>query len=70
MAEKTTIKIPRQLYHSLKKQVEGTGFSSVTDFIVFVMRNIAASGKLTEDTSLTQREINQIRKRLQELGYL
>lgn len=70
MTEKTTIKIPKQLHRSLKKQIEGTGFSSVTDFIVFVMRNIAASGKLAEDTSLTQKEINQIRKRLRELGYL
>ena len=70
MTEKATIKIPKPLYESLKKQIEGTGFSSVTDFIIYVMRDIAASGKLQEDTSLTKKEIDQIRNRLKALGYL
>ena len=70
MAKKATIKIPRPLYESLQKVIEGTGFTSVTDFIIYVMRDIAASGKLHEDTSLTKKEINQIRKRLKSLGYL
>jgi Arc/MetJ-type ribon-helix-helix transcriptional regulator len=70
MPDKSTIKIPKPLYESLKKQIHGTGFASVTDFIVYVLREIAASGKLHEDTSLTKREIDQIRKRLKTLGYL
>lgn len=70
MADKATIKIPKVLYESLKKQIEGTGFSSVTDFIVYVMRDIAASGNLHDDTTLTKTEINQIRERLKGLGYL
>lgn len=70
MAKKTTIKIPNTLYESLKKQIEGTGFTSVTDFIIYVMRDIAASGHIHEDTSLTKKEINQIRRRLKALGYL
>lgn len=70
MPDKTTIKIPSSLYKSLKKQIEGTGFSSVTDFIVYVMRDIAASGSLHEDVSLTKKEIEQIKKRLQSLGYI
>lgn len=70
MGGTATIKIPKQLYESLKKQIEGTGFSSVTDFIVYVMRDIAASGKLHEESSLTKKEIDQIRKRLKRLGYI
>ena len=70
MTRKATIKIPKQLYESLKKMIEGTGFTSVTDFIIYVMRDIAASGKLHEDTSLTKKEITQIRKRLKSLGYI
>ena len=70
MSKKATIKIPKPLYDALKKQIEGTGFTSVTDFIVYVMRDIAASGRLQEDTSLTKKEIDQIRKRLKSLGYL
>jgi hypothetical protein len=70
MIKKATIKIPRPLYESLKKVIEGTGFTSVTDFIIYVMRDIAASGKLNDDTLLTKKEVNQIRKRLKSLGYL
>lgn len=67
---KATIKIPKTLYDSLKKQIQGTGFSSVTDFIVYVLRDIAASGPLEADPSLTKNEVNQVRKRLKALGYL
>jgi len=34
---KVTIKIPRLLYNQIKKIVEGSGFNSVTEFIVYVL---------------------------------
>jgi len=67
---KATIKIPKVLYDSIKKQIEGTGFSSVTDFIVFVMRDIVSTGNLHDDATLTKQEIDQVRERLKGLGYL
>ncbi len=70
MSDKATIKIPKQLYNLLKEQIKDTGFSSVTEFIVYVMRDVAGSGKLDKNVSLTKEEIKQIRKRLEELGYL
>ena len=70
MPNKATIKIPKILYDSLRKQIKGTGFSSVTDFIVYVMRDIAASSNLHEESSLTKKEIEQIRDRLKRLGYI
>jgi metal-responsive CopG/Arc/MetJ family transcriptional regulator len=45
MYDKVTIKIPRELYHRLSKMIEGTGFSSVTEFITFVLRNLASGGE-------------------------
>jgi len=70
MQSKVTIKIPRELYDNLSKMVEGTGFSSVTDFIVFVMRTLAMSGRVKEDDRLTEEEVKTIRERLRRLGYL
>lgn len=70
MKDKVTIKIPRELYITLKQMIEGTGFSSVTEFIVFVMRTLACTGKLTEEDKLTQHEIRIIKERLKRLGYL
>ena len=70
MHEKVTIKIPRELYHKLVQMTEGTGFSSVTEFIVFVMRNLASSGAIKGEDKLTEEEVTAIRERLRRLGYL
>ncbi len=70
MGDKVTIKIPRELYEKLRAMIEGTGFSSVTEFIVFVMRSLASSGKLKEEDKLTEEEVKAVRERLRRLGYL
>ncbi|MCK4476444.1 MAG: ribbon-helix-helix protein, CopG family [Methanophagales archaeon] len=70
MTDKVTIKIPRELYEKLRVMIEGTGFSSVTEFIVFVMRSLASSGKIKEEDTLTEEEVKAIRERLRRLGYL
>lgn len=70
MENKTTIKIPRELYQKLGEMTRGTGFSSVTEFIVFVMRTLASGGKIKEGDRLTEEEVRAIRERLRRLGYL
>ncbi len=73
---KVTIKIPRPLYTRIAEIVSGSGFNSVTDFIVYVLRDlVSASGQpgspgKTEADSLSKEEIEAIRKRLKSLGYL
>lgn len=68
---KVTLKIPAELYENLGRLIEGTGFSSVTEFAVWVLRDVAAGGKLQVDQpGLSQREVEIIRKRLQSLGYI
>ena len=68
--KRVTIKIPRHLYENLKGMISGTGFSSVNEFIVYVMRDIASAGRFDQETSLSKQEIEQVRKRLRGLGYL
>jgi hypothetical protein len=66
-----TLKIPRPLYERLSNVIEGTGFRSVTEFCVYVLRDLVAThGRETGDDELTQDEIAAIRRRLQALGYL
>jgi hypothetical protein len=67
---KVTIKIPRRLYDRLRNIIEDSGFNSVTDFIVYVMRDIASVGITEGGDRLTREEIEQIRRRLKNLGYL
>ncbi|MBN2374495.1 CopG family transcriptional regulator [bacterium] len=68
--KRVTIKIPRHLYDKLKEMIKGTGFGSVNEFIVYVMRDIASGGRLDQETGLSKQEIDLIRKRLIALGYL
>lgn len=74
---KVTIKIPRVLYRRLKEIIKGSGFDSVTDFIVYVLRDIASTRGVekgyhppTEDmVQLTAEEVERVRQRLKNLGY-
>lgn len=74
MNDKVTIKIPRTLYEKLQKIIEDTGYSSVTEFVVYVLRDLVSSDNFVkrqdEISELTEEEIKAIRKRLRNLGYL
>jgi hypothetical protein len=75
-----TLKIPRPLYLQLKQVIEGSGFHSVTEFAVYVLRDLVSHrerrpqgpdqvhGKDAEP--LSPEEIEAIRTRLESLGYL
>lgn len=78
-----TLKIPRPLYDQLKQVIEGSGFHSVTEFAVYVLRDLVSHhGRGTDPTGLLRTvvegevqplsadEIEAIRKRLESLGYL
>ena len=74
---KATIKIPRHLYNRLREVIAGSGFDSVTDFTVYVLRDLA-SGEVEikktppsrPEVSLAPAEVEAVRKRLKNLGYL
>jgi Arc/MetJ-type ribon-helix-helix transcriptional regulator len=68
--DKVTIKIPRPLYESLSKILEGGGFNSVTEFIVYVLRDLISSRSVKKEPTLTKDEIEIVKKRLRSLGYL
>jgi Arc/MetJ-type ribon-helix-helix transcriptional regulator len=68
-SDRVTIKIPKPLYDNLQQLIEGTGFSSVTEFIVYVMRSLASAASEKEPDNLTSDEIQSIKERLKKLGY-
>jgi Arc/MetJ-type ribon-helix-helix transcriptional regulator len=67
--DKVTLKIPRPIYDKLKTVIEGSGFGSVNEFVVYVLRDLISSG-LDESADLTKKEVDAIRQRLRNLGYL
>ena len=68
--DRVTIKIPKPLYNRISEIIVDTGFSSVTDFIVYVLRDVIAMRSVNSSTQLNQSEIESIRQRLKSLGYL
>ncbi|MEK6820741.1 MAG: CopG family transcriptional regulator [Nanoarchaeota archaeon] len=62
-----TISLPLVLIEKVKKRIEGTGMSSVSAYIAFVLRQILSSPKPGE--LLTRKEEEEVKKRLKVLGY-
>ena len=76
---KVTVKIPRPLYRKIQHVVEDSGFNSPTDFIVFVLRDLMGEAEehrqetpapATTDPSYTEEEIDEVKRKLKNLGYL
>lgn len=67
--DKVTIKIPRQLYNKLRDIIEDSGFSSVNEFIVYVLRDLVSLHREDQE-KLTPEEIKLLKRRLKKLGYL
>lgn len=68
--EKVTLKIPKPLYDRISKVIDGTGYNSVTDFVVYVLRDLMSSHMGDEHGTYSPEELAEIKKRLQNLGYL
>ncbi|MEM0154977.1 MAG: hypothetical protein QW814_04050 [Methanothrix sp.] len=64
----TTITIPTPLFGSIKRSIEGTGFSSVSDYATYILRETMAElnskkrGKGSEESAIV--------KKLRALGYM
>ena len=66
---KVTIKIPRPLYEKIRAAIEGSGYNSVTDFVVYILRDILATRGATE-AELSPEALRIVKERLRRLGYL
>jgi metal-responsive CopG/Arc/MetJ family transcriptional regulator len=66
--DKVTIKIPRPLYDRLKTIISESGFSSVNEFIVYVLRDLVSLG-FNDNNELSKEETENIKDRLKNLGY-
>lgn len=75
---KVTVKIPRPLYRKIQQVVDGSGFNSPTDFIVYVLRDLMGDAPAVQvppesgaaSVDYTQDELDDVRRKLENLGYL
>ena len=67
----TTVSIPVSLYNRIKKLIEGTGFTSVSDYVTYVLREIVAMHESEKSAEpFTPEDVERIKEKLRALGYL
>ena len=59
----TTITIPRPLFEKIQKRIDNTGFSSVSDYVTYILRESIFDIEQKDNTS-------GIKKKLSALGYI
>lgn len=67
----TTVSIPSALFNRIKKLIKDTGFSSVSDYVTYVLREVVAMHeheKFSEPFS--PEDVERIKEKLRALGYL
>jgi len=68
----TTVSIPKPLADKIKERMKGTGFSSVSSYVTYVLRQVLSS--IEEDErkkqAFTKEEEEKVKQRLRDLGYI
>jgi Arc/MetJ-type ribon-helix-helix transcriptional regulator len=64
----TTVSIPTPLFEKIQNKIKDTGFTSVSDYVTFVLREILAHG--SSDEAFNEEDEKKVKDRLRSLGYL
>ncbi len=77
----TTVSIPRKLYENIEKRLEGSGFTSVSDYVTYVLRQVVSELEKKDSQTLPKGNENvndkqikkegeeEVKARLRSLGY-
>ena len=70
--EYTTVSIPKPLADKIKERMKGTGFSSVSSYVTYVLRQVLSSIESEEKSkqAFTEEEEEKVKQRLRDLGYI
>jgi len=70
--EYTTVSIPKPLAEKVKERMKGTGFSSVSSYVTYVLRQVISSieeeGRSKQ--AFSKEEEEKVKQRLRDLGYI
>jgi len=68
----TTVSIPKPLADKIKNRMKGTGFSSVSSYVTYVLRQVLSSIEEEERSkqAFTKEEEEKVKQRLRDLGYI
>lgn len=68
MKEKVTLKISADLAGKLASKMDEAGFDSLTEYVEFILEQVAENSDPSE--SVTEKDEEEVRRRLKDMGYL
>ena len=66
----TTISIPTFLADKIKKRIEGTGFTSLSSYVTYVLREIISNMDEDSKEAFSKEDEAKVKGRLRSLGYI
>lgn len=66
----TSVSIPIPLYNKVKDQIKDTGFTSVSDYVTYVLRELVTESPGEAKDEFSKEEEAKVKDRLRALGYL
>ena len=65
----TTVSIPKPLFKKVQDRIKGTGFTSVSSYVTYVLREIVAEEEEGEQP-FSREDEERVKARLRALGYI
>jgi metal-responsive CopG/Arc/MetJ family transcriptional regulator len=65
----TTVSIPTPLFKKIEERIKGTGFTSVSGYVAYVLREIIAEDE-KEEEPFSEGDKERVKERLRALGYI
>jgi Arc/MetJ-type ribon-helix-helix transcriptional regulator len=66
----TTVSIPTPLFKKIQERIKATGFTSVSSYVTYVLREIVAEEGEEEGEPFSKEDEERVKQRLKSLGYL
>jgi len=67
----TTVSIPVTLYNRIKRLIEDTGFTSVSQYVTYVLREVVAAHEEAKyEEPFSEEDKRKIIEKLRKLGYI
>ena len=65
----TTVSIPTPLFKKIEERIKGTGFTSVSSYVTYVLREVI-SEEDDDDQPFSEEDEQRVKDRLRALGYM
>ena len=66
----TTVSIPTPLFKKVEERIKGTGFTSVSSYVTYVLRELVVKEEKENEEPFSKEDEERVKVRLRALGYI